>query len=73
MRTSTKRLLMGCVGIVLIVGYIIYEDTHIFEMEWHQYFMIGVLAIFTALNFIRYVIESRIEYYQKWGDTNEGR
>lgn len=73
MKISTKRLLMGCVGTALIVGYIIYEDTHIFEMEWHQYFMISVIGFFTVLNFIRYVIEYRIEYYQKWGDTNEGR
>ncbi len=64
MITSTKRLIMGCIGLSMAVGYIIYEDTHIFEMEIHQYFMIAVVGFFTILNFGRYVMEKGKENYE---------
>lgn len=73
MKTSTKRLLMMCIGIIMFVGYVIYEDTNVLEMELHQYFMLGVIVFFTVLNFIRYVIELNNEFNRKWGETHEGR
>lgn len=73
MKTSTKRLLMMCIGIIIFVGYVIYEDTNVLEMELHQYFMLGVIVFFTVLNFIRYVIELNNEFNRKWGETHEGR
>ncbi len=73
MKTSSKRLLMMCVGIIMFVGYVIYEDTNVLEMELHQYFMLGVIVFFTVLNFIRYVTELNNEYNKKWGNTHESR
>ena len=57
----------------MFVGYVIYEDRGIFEMELHQYFMLGVIVFFTVLNFIRYVIELNNEFNKKWGNTHESR
>ena len=73
MKNSTKRLLMVGFGFTLMIAYYLWFDIDIFEIEWHHIFMLAVVGFFTGLNVIRFVIESKIEYYQKYGDPDESR
>ena len=60
-------------GSVLMIAYFMWFDLDMNEMELHHIFMLVVVGFFTVMNLIRFVIDSRIEYYQKYGENNESR